>query len=112
MLKLVSDANLKIDLVESRFEELNSKVQKDREFLDTRLSRIDDSAVIKKWVENLLVTLKYETSLQIDNLEKHSKQVFETIWKENLLIPGLIGEREQFRNMSEYIINEKTTTAR
>ncbi len=63
MLKLISDANLKIDLVESRFEELSSKVQKDREFLDTRLSRIDDSAVMKKWVENLLVTLKYETSL-------------------------------------------------
>jgi hypothetical protein len=37
---------LALEVSDQRFEDIKSKVQADREFVDTRLSRIDDSAVI------------------------------------------------------------------
>lgn len=80
--------------------------------MDTRLSRIDDSAVIKKWVENLLVSLKYETNHQIEQLEKSLKQSIEKIKQDNLLVPGLIGEKESFSNLKEYLLHDKQTISK
>lgn len=94
---------LKIELAEARFEELTAKVQRDRELVDTRLSRIDDSIVIKKWVENLFVTHNFEINNRIDNVEQLVKKSLDKIYMENLIIPGLIGDKETFRNMKEYL---------
>eukprot|EP00347_Sterkiella_histriomuscorum_P004763 403359202 len=106
ILKLNSDANLKIELAEARFEELTAKVQRDRELVDTRLSRIDDSIVIKKWVENLFVTHKFEINNRVDHVENYSKKAIEKIYLENLTIPGYVGNKEKFQNLRDYISNQ------
>jgi len=45
---------LALEVSDQRFEDIKSKVQGDREFVDTRLSRIDDSIVIKTWMQKEL----------------------------------------------------------
>lgn len=55
----------KIEVIEARFEEVREKVQADREFVDTRLSRIDDSAVIKRWVTGIVANLTVEINSKL-----------------------------------------------
>jgi hypothetical protein len=59
-----------MDILDHRMDEFIYKMQMERELIDTRLGRIDDSDVIKKWTLNLLNKLKGEAFEKVDNAEK------------------------------------------
>lgn len=49
--KISSDTSRNLELLDIRMEELVCNSQKQREFMDTKLGRVDDSTVLKKWTE-------------------------------------------------------------
>ena len=55
------------------FEDVRQRVQADREFVDTKLSRIDESSIIKRWVESLMHESNVNTNDRIDK-ERESLQ--------------------------------------
>lgn len=82
---------------------MREKVQAEREFIDTRLSRIDDSTIIKKWMESKLSNEKYEITGNIDRLEKEIRTSLKRLTEDNLIVPGLIGPNESYQNLRQYI---------
>ncbi len=92
--------------MDARFDEVREKVQSDREFVDTRLSRIDDSAVMKKWVDNRLMTLSHEMINQIDITVNQIKSLIDQTIYDNLLVPDLIGSGQKYNNLKEYLIDQ------
>ena len=101
--KVCNENQYKIEHIEARFDELREKVQSEREFIDTRLSRIDDSSIIKKWMESRLTNEKYEITGLIDRLDKEIKLNLKRITEDNLIIPGLIGPSENYQNLRQYL---------
>lgn len=67
MTKVSADTTATLATFEERIDDCKQKIQTDREFVDTRLSRIDDTAVMKKWVENNIQKVNFELEHKIDN---------------------------------------------
>ncbi|CDW71368.1 UNKNOWN [Stylonychia lemnae] len=106
MLRISNDVTYKVELCEARFEELHQKVQRDREFIDTKLSRIDDTAIVKKWVENKFGESNYELNHRIDLIESHFNKLLDKVFNDNLLVPGMIGNGQGYPNLKEYLIEQ------
>ena len=71
--------------------------------LDHKMSKVEESDVVKMWTTKELTRTNIETlnvmETRLKELEKATNDKLEA----NLLVPGLIGENEDFVTFSEYI---------
>ena len=88
-------------------DQLTSDVQNDRERLDTKLSSIDDTSVIKDWVMKRIDEAKAEMEDKVQTACQAISKKLNRIFSENLLVPELIGSKVsgcKYPNLREWII--------
>ena len=65
--KQVDSTNLDLKEQAFHFEESRKKMENDLQYMDTKLSMVDDSAIMKKWVQSQLSNLRLQIEQSIDS---------------------------------------------
>mmetsp|Transcript_12056 Transcript_12056/g.11928 ORF Transcript_12056/g.11928 Transcript_12056/m.11928 type:complete len:148 (-) Transcript_12056:95-538(-) len=96
-----------------RMEEFIAKMNMEREFMDTRLSRMDDTDMIKKWTQTVIDQAKTEIIDRLENGDKKVHTYVEQLRRENMVVDGLVGKGEKFKNLQDYLeFNHKNTDSK
>ena len=67
--ELREEMNKKNDNVTESIEMMQASIQRDREIVDTKLSLIDESVVMKKWVNDKIEELSEKLSEKASKME-------------------------------------------
>ena len=88
---------------------VHQEVQNDREYLQTRLMHMDDTTVIKGWVEGELKKMEDVLRNEYTSELRLLRHQMDKVWDENLLVPELIGDNELclYRNLKEFCEAQK-----
>ena len=87
-----------------KFNSLHNEIEKDRQYLQSRLMHMDDTTVIQKWVQGEIQSAEIKLRNEYKMEFRRLNYKMDKVWNENLLVPELIGENEicLYKNMSEY----------
>lgn len=83
---------------------VHQEVQNDREYLQTRLMHMDDTTVIKSWVDGELKKQEELLRNEYTSELRLLRHQMDKVWEENLRVPELIGEDGicLYKNMKEF----------
>ena len=87
----------------SLLERLNVEFQKDRERIDTRLGKMDDSAKIYEFVYQRCSKVQNACDEGMEQKVAPIKAKLNRINQENLIVPNLIGPTCKYKNMRDWI---------
>jgi len=101
--KLSLSISKEINHFEVRLNEVHTKIERDRELLDTKLSRLDDTDMVREWVSKQINEAESRLMGELNSKYENNKRLLNWIVDDNLVVPGLIGQKENFVNLKGYL---------
>eukprot|EP00347_Sterkiella_histriomuscorum_P021735 403332949 len=101
--KIQIDVEQNQQLQDQKLREIYNNSYQDREYMQQKLSGVEDSKVIRDYIESQLISMEHRFRKQQFDYQDEIDKAFTVLREENLIIPGLVGEYESFTNLRGWV---------
>lgn len=88
---------------------LSEAAKKDREKVERQFIQYTKSEDSEAWVNNLVTGIQESLQQQITKNHADATKKHSHILNEHILIPGVIGDMENHRNLKSYLLDKENT---